>query len=100
MVCTQRFYRPEEAKNKAGGTWESRDARELFYSYHLDEVPANAVMHKCMIHCVPLHKPLLDRRQHPGFIVRKFYDYVEQQVQNLTDKECKYVLPDQHLPKE
>ncbi|KNA21127.1 hypothetical protein SOVF_046120 [Spinacia oleracea] len=93
MVRAQRFYRPEEVKKTGGGTWESRDARELFYSCHLDEFPADGVMHECVIHLVPLHKPLPDRKENPGFVVRKFYDYVNQKVRSLTDKDCKGVLP-------
>ncbi|XP_021735823.1 uncharacterized protein LOC110702429 [Chenopodium quinoa] len=91
MVRAQRFFRPEEIQKTGGGTWESNDARELFYSCHLDEVPAISVMHECVIHLVPLHKPVPDRKECPGFIVRKFYDYVNQKVRNLTDKDFKGV---------
>ncbi|CAJ2636410.1 unnamed protein product [Trifolium pratense] len=38
MVSGQWFYRPEEAEKKGGGRWKSRDSRELFYSFHRDEV--------------------------------------------------------------
>ncbi|KAL2902511.1 Chromatin remodeling protein EBS [Bienertia sinuspersici] len=93
MVRAQRFYRPGEIQKKGGGTWESGDVRELFYSCHLDEISAISVMHHCVIHLVPLYKPLPDRKHQPGFIVRKFYDHVQQKVRNLTDKDCKTVLP-------
>ncbi|KNA21126.1 hypothetical protein SOVF_046110 [Spinacia oleracea] len=93
IVRAQRFYRPEEVKKTGGGTWESRDARELFYSSHLDEFPADGVMHECVIHLVPLHKPLPDRKENPGFVVRKFYDYVNQKLRSLTVKDCKGVFP-------
>ncbi|KAJ6703590.1 BROMO-ADJACENT HOMOLOGY (BAH) DOMAIN-CONTAINING PROTEIN [Salix viminalis] len=48
MVTGQLFYHPEDAKKKGGGNWQIRDTRELLYSTHLVEVPANCVMHK---HC-------------------------------------------------
>ncbi|KAF1883428.1 hypothetical protein Lal_00042186 [Lupinus albus] len=48
MVTGQWFYRPEEVERKGGGSWQSHDTRELFYSFHRDEVPAEPVMHKCV----------------------------------------------------
>ncbi|CAA7399642.1 unnamed protein product [Spirodela intermedia] len=87
MVLGQWFYRPEEAEKKGGGTWQTRDTRELFYSFHLDEVPAESVMHRCVVHFVPLNKQLPVRSQHPGFIVQKVYDTVERKLWKLTDKD-------------
>ncbi|XP_058083955.1 uncharacterized protein LOC131231684 isoform X4 [Magnolia sinica] len=87
MVTGQWFYRPEEAEKSRGGSWEARDTRELFYSFHRDEVPAESVMHKCVVHFVPLHKQLPLRSQHPGFIVQKVYDTVERKLWKLTDKD-------------
>ncbi|XP_065858271.1 ASI1-immunoprecipitated protein 3 [Euphorbia lathyris] len=87
MVTGQWFYRPEEAERKGGGSWQSRDTRELFYSFHRDEVPAESVMHKCVVHFVPIHKQLPSRKQHPGFIVQKVYDTVERKLWKLTDKD-------------
>lgn len=87
MMTGQWFYRPEEAEKKGGGNWQSNDTRELFYSFHRDEVPAESVMHKCVVHFVPLHKQLPNRKQHPGFIVRKVYDTVERKLWKLTDKD-------------
>ncbi|KAB5573569.1 hypothetical protein DKX38_000763 [Salix brachista] len=87
MVTGQWFYRPEEAERKGGGSWQSRDTRELFYSFHRDEVPAESVMHKCVVHFVPVHKQLPNRKQYPGFIVRKVYDTVERKLWKLTDKD-------------
>ena len=87
MVTGQWFYRPEEADRKGGGNWLSRDTRELFYSFHRDEVPAESVMHKCVVHFVPIHKQLPNRKQHPGFIVQKVYDTVDQKLWKLTDKD-------------
>ncbi|XP_035549887.1 uncharacterized protein LOC108997313 [Juglans regia] len=87
MVTGQWFYRPEEAGRKGGGSWQSRDTRELFYSFHRDEVPAESVMHKCVVHFVPIHKQLPSRKEHPGFIVQKVYDTVERKLWRLTDKD-------------
>lgn len=86
MVTGQWFYRPEEAQKKGGGSWQSRDTRDLFYSFHRDEVPAESVMHKCVVHFVPIHKQLPNRKEHPGFIVQKVYDFAEQKLWKLTDK--------------
>ncbi|XP_038971586.1 uncharacterized protein LOC103714040 [Phoenix dactylifera] len=66
---------------------EYRDTRELFYSFHLDDVPAESVMHKCIVHFVPLNKKLPLRSEHPGFIVQKVYDTVERKLWKLTDKD-------------
>ncbi|KAK1266678.1 hypothetical protein QJS04_geneDACA000424 [Acorus gramineus] len=87
MVTGQWFYRPEEAEKKGGGSWESHDSRELFYSFHHDDVPAESVMHKCVVHFVPLNKQLPVRSVHPGFIVRRVYDTVERKLWKLTDKD-------------
>lgn len=87
MVTGQWFYRPEEAELKGGGHWKSLDTRELFYSFHRDDVPAESVMHKCVVHFVPLHKQLPHRKQHPGFIVQRVYDTVERKLWKLTDKD-------------
>ncbi|PUZ56401.1 hypothetical protein GQ55_5G295700 [Panicum hallii var. hallii] len=86
-VTGQWFYRPEEADKKGGGNWVARDTRELFYSFHIDNVPAESVMHKCVVHFIPQHKQIPSRKQHPGFIVQKVYDAVEKKLWNLTDKD-------------
>lgn len=86
-VTGQWFYRPEEADKKEGGCWVARDTRELFYSFHIDDVPAESVMHKCVVHFIPQHKQIPSRKQHPGFIVQKVYDAVEKKLWNLTDKD-------------
>ncbi|GAB4834414.1 hypothetical protein Ancab_032668 [Ancistrocladus abbreviatus] len=87
MVTGQWFYRPEEAEKKGGGSWQTSDTRELFYSFHRDEVPAESVMHKCVVHFVPLHKQLPRRKEHPGFIVQKVYDTEQRKLFRLTDKD-------------
>ncbi|KAE9588801.1 putative BAH domain-containing protein [Lupinus albus] len=68
MVTGQWFYRPEEVERKGGGSWQSHDTRELFYSFHRDEVPAEPVMHKCVVHFVPIHKQFPNCKQNRGFI--------------------------------
>ncbi|KAL5551640.1 hypothetical protein UlMin_002251 [Ulmus minor] len=87
MITGQWFYRPEEAGKKGGGSWQSNDTRELFYSFHRDDVPAESIMHRCVVHFIPLHKQLPKRKQYPGFIVRKVYDAVERKLWKLTDKD-------------
>ncbi|KAL0329803.1 UNVERIFIED_CONTAM: hypothetical protein Sradi_4967000 [Sesamum radiatum] len=87
MVTGQWFYRPEEAEKRGGGNWQSSDTRELFYSFHRDEVPAESVMHKCVVHFIPLHKQIPHRKQHPGFIVQKVYDTEQRRLFKLTDKD-------------
>ncbi|XP_015085247.1 uncharacterized protein LOC107028621 isoform X1 [Solanum pennellii] len=87
MVTGQWFYRPEEAIKRAGGNWQSRDTRELFYSFHRDAVPAESVMHKCVVHFIPLNKEIPRRKEHPGFIVQKVYDTEQRRLFKLTDKD-------------
>jgi hypothetical protein len=86
-VTGQWFYRPEEADKKRGGNWIASDTRELFYSFHIDDVPAESVMHKCVVHFIPLNKQIPSRKEHPGFIVQKVYDTVAKKLWNLTDKD-------------
>lgn len=86
-VAGQWFYRPEEAEKKGGGSWIANDSRELFYSFHRDEVAAESVMHKCVVHFIPPHKQAPPRSKHPGFIVRRVYDTVEKKLWRLTDKD-------------
>ncbi|XP_076947382.1 ASI1-immunoprecipitated protein 3-like [Bidens hawaiensis] len=87
MVNGQWFYRPEEAERKGGGNWHSNDTRELFYSFHKDEVPAESVMHKCVVHFIPANKQIPSRKLHPGFIVQKVYDTIFKRLYKLTDKD-------------
>ncbi|KAM3321761.1 hypothetical protein P3S67_002912 [Capsicum chacoense] len=87
MVTGQWFYRPEEAMNRAGGNWQSRDTRELFYSFHRDEVPAESVMHKCVVHFVLLNKQIPKRKEHPVFFVQKVYETEQMRLFKLTDKD-------------
>ncbi|KAK1260832.1 hypothetical protein QJS04_geneDACA001998 [Acorus gramineus] len=86
MVTGQWLYRPEEIKKK-GGSWESHDSGVLFYSFHHDDVPEEAAMHKCVVHFVPLDKQLPVPSVHPGFIVQGVYDAVDRKIWKLTDKD-------------
>lgn len=86
VVTGQWFYRPEEAEKKGGGFWKLHDTRELFYSFHCDDVPAEAIMHKCVVHFIHIQKQLPKRKDHPGFIVQKVYDNVGKKLWRLGDK--------------
>ncbi|KAK6158192.1 hypothetical protein DH2020_005506 [Rehmannia glutinosa] len=81
------FIDQKRRKKKGGGNWQSRDTRELFYSFHRDEVPAESVMHKCVVHFIPLNKQIPRRKEHPGFIVQKVYDTEQRRLFKLTDKD-------------
>uniref|UniRef100_A0A1D1ZLX8 Protein polybromo-1 n=1 Tax=Anthurium amnicola TaxID=1678845 RepID=A0A1D1ZLX8_9ARAE len=87
MVTGQLFYRPEEAAKKGSGNWQVEDTRELFYTFSHDELPAESVMHKCVVHFVPPRKQLPSRAEHPGFIVRKVYDTNRRRLWKITDKD-------------
>ncbi|TVU16982.1 hypothetical protein EJB05_32987, partial [Eragrostis curvula] len=85
-VTVQRFYRPEEAERKDGGSWPKQDTREIFYSFHMVDVPAESVMHKCVVHFIPLPKQIPRPKQLPGFVVQKVYDAVEKKLCNLCQQ--------------
>ncbi|XP_047261017.1 uncharacterized protein LOC124894363 [Capsicum annuum] len=87
MVTGQWFYRPEEAIKRDGGNWQTRDARELFFSFHRDEIPAESVMQKCVVHFVPLNKQIPKRKEHPGNFVQKVYDAEQRMLFKLTDED-------------
>ncbi|CAL0325078.1 unnamed protein product [Lupinus luteus] len=87
MMTGQWFYSPEEAPKKGGGSWMPIDTRELFYSFHQDEVPAVSIMHKCITHFIPPHKQLPKQKQYPEFIIQKLYDVEERKLFRLTDME-------------
>ncbi|KAJ7959998.1 bromo-adjacent-likey (BAH) domain-containing protein [Quillaja saponaria] len=89
MVTTQWFYRPKEVEREGNGRWNACDARALFYSFHVDEISAESVMHKCVVHFVPMHKKIPKRTEHPGFIVQRVYDHREERLYKLTDGDYK-----------
>lgn len=90
MVATQRLYRPEEAEKEGGGYWPSLHMREVFYSFHRTEVPAESVMHKCVVHFIPSDKQIPTRKELPGFVFQKVYVTESRMVYKLTDQN--YVL--------
>ncbi|KAI3812938.1 hypothetical protein L1987_17651 [Smallanthus sonchifolius] len=74
MLNAQWFYRPEDAAPRNGKKMEPIGARELFYSFHKDEVPAETIMHKCTVHFVTSQNHIQARKDYPGFIVQRVYD--------------------------
>ncbi|XP_078427507.1 ASI1-immunoprecipitated protein 3-like [Wolffia australiana] len=87
MIKCQRLYRPEEARKKGCVDCLAVDNRELFYSFDFDEVPAETVMHRCIIHFLSPKRQLPDRTVHPGFVVQRFYDSNSKMLRKITD-EC------------
>lgn len=75
------FYRPEDIEN---GNWESKD--DLFYSFHRDEVDAEAVMQKCLVYFVQGNKELPNCRPSPDFNVRKFYDHEKKKLKKFSHR--------------
>ncbi|XP_047340652.1 uncharacterized protein LOC124944443 [Impatiens glandulifera] len=86
MINRQWFYRPKQAEKDADKSWKSCDRRELFFSFHIEEIPVESVMHKCIVHFIPNNKPIPPRKQHPGFIVHNVYDTKEKNIFELIDK--------------
>lgn len=83
----QWFYRPEDVDKKHVGKWQSKDSRNLFYSFHRDEVFAESVEHKCVVSFVPENKQVPNRKEHRGFIVQKVYDIAKKKLRKLSDNE-------------
>ncbi|TVT97598.1 hypothetical protein EJB05_57137, partial [Eragrostis curvula] len=86
-VTGQWFYRPHEVDTGGGKFCVAHDTRELYYSFHIDDVPAESVKHKCVVHFIPQNKQIPHRKKHPGFIVQKVYGAVEKKLWDFTDKE-------------
>jgi hypothetical protein len=86
QIQGQWFYRPEDVQMKGGGTWSSLDSRELFYSFDIDEVPAQSILHKCEVHFIPQNNLVLPQKhKYPGFIVHWVYDACKKKLFNLID---------------
>ncbi|KAK9049930.1 hypothetical protein SSX86_031102 [Deinandra increscens subsp. villosa] len=85
VLNTQWFYRPEDAAPRNGKNMEPIGARELFYSFHMDEVPAETIIHKCIVHFVSAQNHIPARKEYPGFIVRKVYDPHSKRLFKLTN---------------
>ncbi|KAF5753336.1 putative BAH domain-containing protein [Helianthus annuus] len=88
MLIIQWFYRPEDATPKRSGqsgkNMELVGARELYYSFHRDEVSAESVVHKCIVHFVTTQKHIPPRKEYPGFIVQEVYDPKSKRLLKLT----------------
>lgn len=85
MVSAQWFYRPSEIFK--GKNMESFDTRELFYSFHKDEVHAETIMHKCKIHFITKKSHIPRCKKYPGFIVQKVYNLNTKRLIKLTNKD-------------
>ncbi|KAG0479953.1 hypothetical protein HPP92_010811 [Vanilla planifolia] len=86
-VLVQWLYRGEEALREGDEplTWPARD-RELFLSFHCDEVTADAVMHKCVVHYVTPEVDVEEAKaRRYGFFVQKVYDVRKKVLWDLTD---------------
>ncbi|XP_024004509.1 uncharacterized protein LOC18028574 [Eutrema salsugineum] len=79
----QWFYRPEDVEKKYV-KWESNDARDLFYSFHRDEVYAESVKHSCIVYFVPENMQIPDSKKHPGFIVQNVYNTIKKKLWKFT----------------
>ncbi|RZC47891.1 hypothetical protein C5167_040837 [Papaver somniferum] len=102
MVMCQYLYRPEDVADRYGRMWQRYDDRELFYSFHQQEIPSVCLMHPCKVHFVPSVDKVPVRTQHPGFIVLRVYDHEEQVLWWITDRDFekhKQVEIDHHLLK-
>ncbi|PWA47859.1 bromo adjacent homology (BAH) domain protein [Artemisia annua] len=89
MIYVQWFYRPSEIF--IGKNMESFDTRELFYSFHKDEVHAETIMHKCIMHFITEKSQIPLRKKYLGFIVQKVYNPNTKRPIKLTNKDF---LPD------
>ncbi|VFQ78749.1 unnamed protein product [Cuscuta campestris] len=87
MVAGQWFYRPEETEIRTGANWPSHDSRELFYSFCINKIPAESVMHRCTVHFIPLNKQIPMRSQHPGFFVQRIYDKEKMNLFKLSEND-------------
>ncbi|CAA7036550.1 unnamed protein product [Microthlaspi erraticum] len=86
-LVVQWFYRPGDVEEEYLGKWESKDSRDLFYSFHCDEVFAESVKQNCIVNFVPDNKKVPDRKDHPDFIVQNIYDFVKKKLRKFTDKD-------------
>ncbi|CAL9226533.1 unnamed protein product [Arabidopsis halleri] len=78
-------------RKKYVGKWEPKDSRDLFYSFHRDEVFAESVKRDCVVHFIQENKHTPNRRKHPGLkqtirIILGFnvYDNVKKKLRKLT----------------
>lgn len=83
MIGVQWFYRPEDVAVDGDGKYQSDDARELFYSFHTDEVPAESVKHKCDVF---LYNSNRNGKELLSFNVKGVYFHDRKQLYKLTGK--------------
>ncbi|CAA7021921.1 unnamed protein product [Microthlaspi erraticum] len=81
----QWFYRPEDLDKKYVRHWKSKDARELLYSLHRDEVIAESVMNICSVYFAPEGKQIPNHGEYPDFFVTWFYDCYIKKICKLCD---------------
>ncbi|KAG7627295.1 Bromo adjacent homology (BAH) domain [Arabidopsis thaliana x Arabidopsis arenosa] len=80
----QWFYRREDIEEKHFGKWKTENPREIFFSFHCDEVFAESVKYKCLVYFVPDDKQIPNRIHHSGFIVQMVYDNVRKKVRKFS----------------
>ncbi|CAA7014475.1 unnamed protein product [Microthlaspi erraticum] len=97
MLEVQWFYRPEDVDTKYVRHWKSKDARELLYSLHRDQVIAESVMKICSVYFVPENEQIPNRGEdhefllfvkvpeHPDFFVSLFDDCAKKKVWKLSE---------------
>ncbi|CDP09533.1 unnamed protein product [Coffea canephora] len=86
IVAGYMFYRPEEAELRNVRFEQPHGTREVFYSFHRDEFPAESVMHKCVAHFISLNQQIPPRIQYLGFIVQWVYNTRKRRLFELTHK--------------
>ncbi|CAA7060165.1 unnamed protein product [Microthlaspi erraticum] len=103
MLEVQWFYRPEDVDKKYVRHWKSKDARELLYSLHRDEVVAESVMNSCSVCFVPEGKQIPNCGEYPNFIVTRFYDCYIKKLSKLSatcfyEKFCDTIVEEEQQP--
>ncbi|XP_071695867.1 protein REPRESSOR OF VERNALIZATION 1-like [Rutidosis leptorrhynchoides] len=93
-LYAQWFYRPEDIENIVKDV-ETIGARELYYSFHKNEVPAEWIAHKCVVHVIPENIDVPNRKQHPGFVVQKLYNPNSNKLMKLQDDSYIQYLQDE-----
>ncbi|KAG7559593.1 Bromo adjacent homology (BAH) domain [Arabidopsis thaliana x Arabidopsis arenosa] len=85
-MLVQWFYRREDIEEKDVGEWKSEDSREIFFSFHYDEVFAESAKYKCHVYFVPDDKQVPNRIQPSGFIVQMVYDNINKEMMKFSDE--------------
>ncbi|CAH2046354.1 unnamed protein product, partial [Thlaspi arvense] len=76
----QWFYHPEDVDKKYIRNWKSKDSRDIFYSFHRDEVSAESVKDDCSVYFVPENKQVPNH----GFIVQRVYNTENKKMRKFT----------------